>query len=196
MSLENDWGSLSEAWRSQPAPGIDLDAVRREARQRGRSLRFKFWTEIVTAAVFTVCCAVIVVWPDSDLFQRLLFGGMGLFLLGYKSFMLWLRRSELSEAGLDVQSLVDLELRRSQSTLHYWRTGMWSAVVLWTVLYVVMMIGISQGWPRHHVSGLAGGLIANILLLPACGVFGLWRCRQERARILRYRDLRDQLREP
>ncbi|MFY2763720.1 hypothetical protein [Arenimonas sp. MALMAid1274] len=196
MSLENEWTQLAETWRSQPAPGIDLDAVRREARQRGRSLRLKFWSEIAVSVLFTVGCAYMVLRAESDLFERLLFGGMGGFLLCYKAFMLWLRRGELSEAGLDVQSLVDLELRRAQSTLSYWRAGMWSAMAVWGVLYVVMMVGLGNDWPRQHVAGLAGGLIANILLLPGLGAFGLWRCRQERARIQRYRDLQEQLRAP
>ena len=196
MNMDNDWKSLSETWQAQPAPGIDVAAVRREATQRGRSLRFKVWTEVAMVVLYLLFSVWIVQRPESDTFERIMFTSLSVFLVTYQAYVMWLRRRELFDAGLDVHSLVDLELRRANTTLHYWRFGMWTATAAWIALYVVALIGMHGNWPLSNVAGLAGGLLGNLLVTPAIGLFGVWRCRRESARIARYRDLQAQLKAP
>ena len=196
MTMEKDWLALSETWRAQAAPGIDLEAVRREALKRGRSLRMKVWAEVVMVAVYVAFCIYVVMAHDSDVLDKILFTALCVFLIVYQAYFLWLRRGELSDAGLDVHSLVELELRRCHTTLRYWRIGMWTGLAIWVALYVAMLVGMQMDGPRGFVFGLVGGLLANVVVMPALGLFALWRTRQEQARIARYRELQGQLRAP
>ena len=196
MTVEKDWQALSETWMAQAAPGIDLEAVRREALRRGRSLRRKVWGEVAVVALYVVFCVHVLLTRETELIEKILFSSLTVFLVVYQAYFLWLRRGELSDAGLDVNSLVDLELRRCRTTIRYWRIGMWTGLALWIVLYGVMLVGMLTDGPRGVVFGLVGGLLANVLMMPALGLFGVWRTRQEQARIARYRELQGQLRAP
>lgn len=196
MNIDKDWHALSEAWMAQPAPGVDLEAVRREALKRGRSLRRKVWAEVAMVVLYAFFCGYVVLVHDSHRFEKIVFTALGVFLIVYQAYFLWLRRGELSDAGMDVNSLVDLELRRCHTTVRYWRIGMWTALAMWGGLYLAMMAAMQSDGPPGFVFGLAGGLLANLVVLPACGLFGVWRSRQEQARIARYREIQKQLRAP
>ena len=47
-----------------------------------------------------------------------------------------------------------------------------------------------------RAAGLVGGLYINVLVIPAMGIYGLWRSRQARQRRERLRALREQARAP
>lgn len=114
----------------------------------------------------------------------------------YQAYVLWLRRREWSEAGLDVHALLDVELRRCATTLHYWRVGMWAAVGLWLLVFALLMVGIHEGWPDRDVGGLLGATLGNVVGLPLIGLYGLRRSRLARERRERLLGLRAQLGEP
>ena len=193
MSANQDWAALSADWRSQESPGIDVEALRAEATRRGRTLRRVLALEIVFSALVAVMCAYIALQPRADGFERWLFGGLGVFVVVYQAYMVWLRRREWSEAGLDASALLEVELRRCATTLHYWRLGMWLSLAIWVGLFGLWLYALQAGWPDQRVGGLMGGLLANVVLLPALGVYGLWRSRQARARCQRLRALRELL---
>ena len=193
MSADRDWAALSADWRSQESPGIDVEALRAEATRRGRTLRRVLALEVVFAALAALLCAFIAFKPGADGFERWLFGGLGVFMVVYQAYMVWLRRREWSEAGLDASALLDVELRRCATTLHYWRVGMWLSLAIWVGLFAIWLYALQAGWPDQRVGGLMGGLLANMVLMPALGVYGLWRSTQARARCRRLRALREQL---
>lgn len=193
MSANQDWAELAADWRSQESPGIDVEALRAEATRRGRTLRRVLALEIVFSALVALMCAYIALKPDADGFERWLFGGLGVFMVVYQAYMVWLRRREWSEAGLDASALLDVELRRCATTQHYWRLGMWASLAIWVGLFGLWLHALQAGWPAHRVDGLTGGLLANIVLMPALGLYGLWRSGQARARCRRLRALREQL---
>lgn len=193
MSANQDWAELAADWRSQESPGIDVEALRAEATRRGRTLRRVLALEIVFSALVAVMCTYIALKPDADGFERWLFGGLGVFMVVYQAYMVWLRRREWSEAGLDASALLDVELRRCATTQHYWRLGMWASLAIWVGLFGLWLHALQAGWPAHRVDGLTGGLLANIVLMPALGLYGLWRSGQARARCRRLRALREQL---
>ena len=192
MNANKDWDALSAAWQQQDAPAIDVEALRREASRRGRTLRRTVWLETGFTALVVLLCALIALSPGSDGFERGLFGVLAVLMTAYQAYMVWLRRREWSEAGLDAAALVELELRRCATTLYYWRFGMWSVLVLWIGLYAFWLAALAQSGPGPRVDGLMGGLYINVLVIPAMGVYGLWRSRQARQRRERLRALREQ----
>lgn len=196
MNTNKDWDALSATWRQQDAPAIDVDALRREASRRGRTLRLTVWLETGVTALVVLACALIALAPGSDGFERGLFGALAVLMAAYQAYMVWLRRREWSEAGLDANALLDLELRRCATTLYYWRFGMWSVLVLWLGLYGFWLWMLAQDGEPGRAAGLVGGLYINVLVIPAIGIYGLWRCRQARRRRQRLLALREQARAP
>lgn len=188
-----DWDALSADWREQAVPAIDVEALRAEATRQGRRLRWVLVLETGFAILMVVALAWLA-WRDPSPVHAWLFGGIAAFLVPYQAYMLWLRRREWSEAGLDAEALVEVELRRCDTTEHYWRVGMWAALALWGVVYGLMLAGLRGGWAMGEVAGLVGATLGNVIMLPLIGVYGLWRCRDARLRRRRLLVLRRQLR--
>jgi len=193
MNVNKDWDALSATWQDQAIATIDVDALRLEAGRRGRVLRRTVWFETGLTALIVVFCAMVALDPGSDGFERVLFGALGAVMVAYQSYMVWLRRREWSEAGLDTTALLDLELRRCATTLHYWRFGMWSVLGLWLGLFGFWVWLLGQDALASRVEGLMGGLYANVVVIPLIGIYGLWRSRQARERRRRLLALRDQV---
>jgi hypothetical protein len=196
MTINHDWQALSDTWRNQTTPSIDLDALRREVGKQGRYLRRMLALEVGTTVLMVAFFAWALMRPENTLFERLLFGVGSAVMILYQGYVLWIRRRELSDTGLDAQALLDLEIRRANTTHRYWRVGMWLGLALWLVIYAALMVGLQQGWDKSQVAGLAGGLAANVLVFPLAGIFGHWRCRQATQRRVRYQQLLEQLRAP
>ncbi|GAB2668568.1 hypothetical protein [Arenimonas aestuarii] len=196
MNPNTDWDALSATWRQQDAPAIDVEALRREASRRGRTLRRTVWLETGLTALVVLFCALVTLAPGSDGFERRLFGGLAVLMVAYQAYMVWLRRREWSEAGLDATALLDLELRRCATTLHYWRFGMWTVLLMWLGLYGFWLWLLAQDGEPSRAAGLVGGLYINVLVIPLMGLYGLWRCRLARQRRERLLALREQAREP
>jgi hypothetical protein len=196
MDRNQDWSALAADWQQQDTPIIDVEAIREEAESRSRSLRRVIWLEVVFAVLVIVVCVQIALSPRSDTVETLLFGAMAAFLVVYQALMVWIRRRDLADAGRDALALVDREIQRAGTVLRYWRWGMWSALGLWLGIYALMLYGMAADWPTRRVAGLLGGTAINVLLFPAMGAYGWWRCSQARARLKRFTALREQLRAP
>jgi len=196
MDNNQDWSALAADWQQQDTPLIDVEAIRDEAERRGQSLRRTVRLEIGFALLVIVVCVLIAASPRSDTIQTLVFSAMAVFLSAYQALMIWIRRRDLADAGRDALSLVEREIQRATTVLRYWRWGMWAALALWLGIYGVMLHGMASDWPLQRVSGLVGGTAINVLVFPAMGVYGWWRCSQARARLVRFGLLREQLRAP
>ena len=196
MNTNQDWQALSDTWRSQATPSIDMDALRREVGRQGRYLRRMLALEVGTTVLLLAFFAWVLLRPDNTLFDQLLFGSGSVVMILYQGYVLWIRRLELSDTGLDAQALLDLEIRRANTTHRYWRVGMWLGLALWLVLYAALLVRLHQGWDKGQVAGLAGGLAANVLVFPLAGLYGYRRCRQASERRVRYQKLLEQLRAP
>jgi hypothetical protein len=189
----NEWQDLAQDWLQQPAPVVDIEALRREVERRGRELRRVVWVEIGGTVLALALCLFIAFAPGSDPAETRVFGGLAAALLVYQSVIIWLRRRDLASDGRDALSLIDLEIRRATTVLRYWRWGMWSALVMWLTLYVYFIASMALGWEGVRLSGLAMGLGLNVVLFPLMGLYGWWSCRRARSRLQRFRSLREQL---
>lgn len=196
MERNQDWTALAADWQQQETPTIDVEAIRDEAGRRSRGLRRVIWLEIAFALLVVVACVQIAISSRSDRVESMLFAGMAAFLVVYQALMVWIRRRDLADAGRDALSLVEREIQRAHTVLRYWRWGMWTALLLWLGIYVLMLHGMASDWPPRRVGGLVGGTAINVVMFPAMGVYGWWRCSQARARLVRFAALRDQLRAP
>ena len=196
MDPNQDWTTLAADWQRQDTPVIDVEAIRDEAERRSRGLRRVIWLEVAFALLVIVVCVQIALSPRSDRIETMLFGAMAVFLVVYQALMVWIRRRDLADAGRDALSLVEREIQRANTVLRYWRWGMWTALLLWLGIYALMLYGMGADWPPRRVGGLVGGTGINVLVFPAMGIYGWWRCSQARARLKRFAALRDQLRAP
>ena len=191
-----EWSALSEDWRGQELPALDIEALRAEATRQGRRLRRVLVLETVFAALVVAWMFSLALRPGADAFEFWLFGGLGAFLVPYQAYFVWMRRREWSEAGLDGEALLALEQRRCRTTRRYWRLGMWMALALWVGLFFLMMSGMRAMWPDAHVGGLFYGLLANLVFMPAMGGYGVWRSNGARDRCARLAELHELLRKP
>lgn len=196
MDRNQDWTALAADWQGQDTPVIDIEAIRDEAARRSRGLRRVIWLESAFAVLVVLVCLRIAVSPRSDPVETLIFSAMAAFLVVYQALMVWIRRRDLADAGRDALSLVDREIQRASTVLRYWRWGMWTALLLWLGIYGLLIYGMAADWPPRRVGGLVGGTAINVLVFPAMGLYGWWRCSQARARLKRFAALRLQLRAP
>ncbi|MCX7034246.1 MAG: hypothetical protein NT046_09785 [Arenimonas sp.] len=196
MDRNQDWSSLAADWQRQDTPAIDVEAIRDEAERRSRGLRRTVRIEIGFSVLAIGMCVLIAVSPKSERAEQLLFAGLAVFLCVYQALMVWIRRRDLADAGCDALSLVDREIQRAGTVLRYWRWGMWTSLMLWLGIYVLMLYGMASDWPERRVGGLLGATAINVLVFPAMGIYGWWRCSQARARLTRFTALREQLRAP
>lgn len=191
-----DWDAMGSDWRGQAVPTIDVEALRAEATQQGRRLRRTVVVETLFAALVVLLIGWIAFRANATAMESWLFGTLAALMLPYQAYMVWLRRREWSESGLDVHALLDVETRRCATILHYWRVGMWGALALWLAIFGVLWMGMLSTWPGLDVDGLFGGIVANVVVMPAIGAYGLRRCNQARDRLQRLATLREQLRAP
>ena len=191
-----DWESMGSDWRDQDVPRIDVDALRAEAGRQGRRLRIMLVLETLLAAVMVVFLAWVALRANAKPVESWVAGGLALFMIPYQAYIVWLRRREWSESGLEVDDLLDVEIRRCTTTLHYWRFGMFFTLLFWLVMHVAMWIGMVAGWPAETVVELIAVQIGYVLMIPLVGGYGVRRCNLARARCQRLAALREQLRTP
>ncbi|WP_374602187.1 hypothetical protein [Arenimonas sp.] len=196
MNANKEWDVLSAAWKQQEAPTIDVEALRREVARRGRAMRRTIIGETGLAVLVVVACALIALNADSGDYRRGLMGVLGLLTFLYQAYMLWIRRSQWSETGLDGGALLDLEIRRCATTLHYWRFGMWSVLALWLGLYAYWLWCLADGCPPEQGESLRGLVLLYVIVIPLVGVYGAWRSHGVRARRRRLLALQEQARAP
>lgn len=190
----NDWDAMGSDWRGQAVPNIDVDALRAEAAQQGRRLRRTLVLETLLAACSMVFLGWIALRPDARPIETWFLGGMALLMLPYQAYVIWLRRREWSEAGLEVDALLDVEIRRCRTTLHYWRFGMASVMVIWLGMHGAMWLTMWLAGPLELVTDLVNLQVGYAVMIPLVGLFGVRRCRQVRARLARLAELEAQLR--
>lgn len=193
MSREPDWNEMASAWQAQPAPSVDVHALRREAARRGRRLRWTVVSEVLLTALMVLLFAWVIATQQTTGAEKLMFGGLAAVIVLYQAYMVWLRRREWSETGLDAPALLALEIRRCDTVAFYWRFGMWSVLVLWLGLYVAWLWAMSQPAPGLSPEGLMGGLLVNVAIIPLMGLYGVWRSHQARRRRARLQTLRAEL---
>lgn len=193
MSREPDWNELASAWQAQPAPAVDVEALRREATRRGRWLRFMVVTETLLTVVMVALIVLMFASRPTETVERVLFGGTAVLLLVYQGHLLWLRRREWRETGLGAGELLALEIRRCDTLVYYWRFGMWSVLGFWLAMLLGWAWALNSGSGPGIVLGLAHGLAANIVMIPLIGLFGAWRSHQARRRRARLQALQAEL---
>lgn len=191
-----DWDAMGSDWRGQAVPAIDVEALRAEAAQQGRRLRLMLVLETLTALFAVVFLGWIALRPDAKPIETWFFGSMGLLMVPYQAYVLWLRRREWSEAGLEVDALLDVESRRCKTTLHYWRFGMYSVLGIWFSMHVAMWLGMISGWSLETVSALMNLQVGYTVMIPLVGLYGIHRCNLARTRIRRLAALQEQLEAP
>lgn len=192
MDPNLDWKALGDTWRGQAVPTIDVDAIGREIRRRGRRLRWLVASEAVMTVLMVALCVWIVLQPGTSTMDRTVFLGLGVALVVYQIGVLWLRRRQLRDDGRSVADLVDLEIRRTRSGITYWRISLWTAMAMWLALSLVVWFDASDALR----AGFWLMVAINAPIMLAAAVFVWWRGRKSLARIARFESLRDQLRAP
>ena len=191
---DNDWKGLAADWQAQDAPTLDIRALRRESRRRGFWLRFTVISETVLTLLTLAACVAVAAQEAAAGSVRAMLLGLGFLLVVYQGAMVWLRRHQWSDAGLEADALLALEIRRARTVVLYWRWGMWTCVLLWLGVYAYFLAGVRADWPARVLDGWLGALGVNVLLIPLMGAYGAWRCRRALARATRFQALREQLR--
>lgn len=189
-----DWESMGSDWRGQDVPRIDVDALRAEAGRQGRRLRVTLVLETLLAFLVVVVMGWAALRADAKPIEQWVFGGLALVMVPYQAYVVWLRRREWSEAGLEVDALIDIERRRCITTLHYWRFGMYSVLALWLVLYAALWFAMLWGDSQELVSDLLAMQFGAAFSVPVVGAYGVRRCRLARERCQRLAALEEQLR--
>ena len=189
-----DWDAMGSDWRGQDVPRIDVDALRAEAGRQGRRLRVMLVLETLLAVVMVVFLAWVALRANAKPVESWVAGGLALFMIPYQAYIVWLRRREWSEAGLDVDALIDIERRRCTTTLHYWRVGMYSAMGLLLTLHAAMWVAMYWGESTQLVHDLLNMHVGAAVTMPFVGLYGVRRCRLARERCQRLADLEVQLR--
>lgn len=196
MDAIQDWQALGAAWRGQETPAIDPAAIAAEVRRRGRRLRWAVWTEVAATVVMVGLSVAVMLMPRTRPLEAWVFAGLALVLVAYQAVVLWLRRRQLGDAGVDAAALVELELRRLRTTRRYWRISAWTGVGLWLGLYAlfVWMLRTTESPLADDGASLGVALAVNVVMMPAACAWAWWRSRLALQQQARFEALRRQLR--
>ncbi|OHE84714.1 MAG: hypothetical protein A2579_03240 [Lysobacterales bacterium RIFOXYD1_FULL_69_11] len=182
---QDDWQSLADDWREQPVSRVDVDALLRGIRQRGRRLRWAVGSELAG----TLAMLAIAAWasrsPAWNGSFAVLMGVLIAAALVFQGGMLWARRNQMRDIDQNLASMVELDIARGQTTLRYWRTSIWLSLAMLLVLYAVAGSASEKVLPGVFVGAFPGLGFA---------VWAWWRCRGIRLRLARMRRIRDELR--
>ena len=192
----DDWLALGEDWRAQQGSTLDIDALRAEVRRRGRRLRWALISELFGFAL-AMALGVWVLMSEPAGVASAVIIGLLVIVTGFQGWSLWIRRRQVGDSGLDASAMVDLEIDRASTSLRYWRVSIWLSVAMWLALYAVAMLGarVANGNADGVTDKLAGGLVGAGSVGIGFAVWAWWLGRRTRARLLRLRALRDEMRD-
>ena len=193
----DDWVELGEDWRAQPGSTIDVDALRAEVRRRGRRLRWALISEVFGFALAMAVGVWALLSEPAGMASAVIIGLL-VIVAGFQGWSLWIRRRQVGDSGLDATAMVDLEIDRALTSLRYWRVSIWLSVAMWLALYAVAMLGarVADGNADVVLAGkLAGSLVGAGSVGIGFAVWAWWLGRRTRARLLRLRALRDEMRD-
>ena len=196
MDVNHDWQALGLQWRDQAVPGIDLDAIGREVRRRGTRLRWLVAAETLASVIAVVLCAWVALRPGLTMLEQAIFVGLAVVVVVYQLAILWLRRRQLRDGGMDAVALVDLEIQRSRTGISYWRVSAWVMFAMWLGIYGAMLYASADPKGQPIYGNLLFLTVFYVPWILAAALFAWWRGRRSLARIARFESLRGQLRAP
>ena len=179
---QDDWQGLADDWREQPVSRVDVDALLRGIRQRGRRLRWAVASELVGTAAMLGVAAWATRSPAWTGSFALLMGALIAAALMFQAWSLWARRRQVWNGDRDLVAMVELDIARAQTTLRYWRVSIWLSLAM-----LLALVGLAAD---KAMSGLP------VIWIPATGfaLWAWWRCRHIRERLASMRRIRDELR--
>lgn len=193
----DDWQALAEVWRQQPGSTIDTAALLREVHRRGRRLRWTVASELATAGFVLVACAWIMLSPGWVDAPRGVIVALMAIVLGFQAWALWIRRGQVREGGLDVNAMIALDIRRTRTTLRYWRVSAWVGLAMWLGLYAVTWsMLVEPSWDDAvMLRKLLHSVVATGFVGLGAAAWAWWWGRRNRLRLARMLRLQDELRQ-
>lgn len=188
-----EWQTFANDWREQPGGKPDADALLRGVRRRGWRLRWNLASDLATAA-FVVALCLWAMRMNTGL-PDWVFAALMTVVLVFQGWALWIRRRQARDSGLDANALVALDIRRTRTTLLYWRISIWLGLALWLALYAVTWSAHVSPWPGDNVTlrELVYSVLASALVGPGFAMWAWWWSRRNRRRLTRMLELRDEL---
>lgn len=194
--LPGDWQALGEDWRAQAISAIDIDALRREVHKRGRRLRWALANDLLGFAA-TIGLSLWAMLTGRAGLPHAVIITLIVTLCGFQAWSLWIRRRLVGDSGLSAAAMVELEIARARSSLHYWRVSIWLGVAIWLGLYAFVL---QDGFPLSLDHGVivARKIIVSLGVAATTGLgFALWAWwlgGRTRKRLKRMLSLREALR--
>ena len=193
----DDWAALGDDWRAQATGTIDVEVLRDEVRRRGRRLRWALLHELAGYAL-AMALGLWVLLSERGGIPAALIIGLLVILTGFQGWSLWIRRRQISDRGLDVRAMIDLEIARARTSLRYWRVSIWLSVAMWLAIYAVAMLGggiTDTQADAVSAEKWAGSLIGAGSVGIGFGIWAWWLGRRTHARLVRLQGLHDELRD-
>lgn len=188
-----EWLAMGEQWREQSVTCVDVDALRRESRARGRRIRVALALDLLATLVGTAFATWVLFKPAESMAAKVMMVMMIAFVLPFQAWSLWLRRDQLGRNDLAAPSLVALEIARARTSIVYWRWGVWISVAMGVLMTPVWM-GVFGEMPAAKAAALVRAqLLLGGGVTLAMAVFACWWTARARARIARLGSIQDEL---
>jgi len=124
MSDDNNWESMMSEWQSCKIAKVDstkaledIKYLETKTRRKATSMKFFMWGDIIGAVIITLVFIYYLLFKDSDLFAKVLFGGSLFIILPMSFLSIWYRKGAWSATGNDTNAYLELALKRSISAI-------------------------------------------------------------------------------
>lgn len=191
--IDKDLDDMGALWQSQPVDLPDLEQLRREAVSRGRRLLALSALDVVGVLVAAgVVVRYIATHPGSG-FRNAVVLSMLALAVAFAAWTIANRRGLWRDAGQGPDALVQLEFKRAQASLRFWRMNTRVMLVLGVAVCVAALAQFG-GWLGAPKIGHWWMVAAVNLPLVALSIgIERWRSARLRERLQRLQVLVEQL---
>jgi F0F1-type ATP synthase assembly protein I len=136
MSDDNNWDNMMTEWQSckiakaDTAKDLeDMKYLETKTQRKARSMKFFMWGDIIGAVVITLVFGYYLLFKDTDIFLKVLFGGSLIIILPMTFLSIWYRKGAWSATGNDTHAYLELALKRSVSAINLAKATAITAIV-------------------------------------------------------------------
>lgn len=164
MNVDRELEQWQSEWQKTPATALDIDALIAETRRRNRREKAVAAIELLSGLMVVGACLWIAATFELHVLERVMFVALAFVTGGFSLWALRQRRRNWHHLPMDASALLELERRRLQSRLRYWRVSLWAVTGIWglTLLAAVLSHFLASDAFDNWQASAAGVLIVLV----------------------------------
>jgi len=181
MNVDRELEQWRSEWQRRPAVSLDIDALMAQTRRRARREKIFAAIELLSGVMVVAACLATASILQLHLFERAVFIALAAAAGGFTLWALQQRRRYWRHLPMDAHALLNLERRRLNGRLRYWRVSVWVVAAIW--LLTLSAAGISHFLEADAADNWLASAAGVMIVLIATALWFIVVRRQTRQRL-------------